>query len=259
MGPVTTGADGQASSPRPVVVRLDPPTAETRRVWESALSIAGELGDDWTLIGGLMVHLLIERYGQAQSGVRATNDIDVLANTRVRPSVTQRIATKLQNLGFEIPRPTGIDSNTAYRFVRGDEIVDVLGAEGVGAPAKTVGNLQTIEIAGGSQALARSELLLVRLDDEETALNCPSLLGAILLKSRSLMSPHRDQDREDVVRLLLCVDDPTVMRSAMKNTERRWLVNAEARLALGSPELADLFSAEHIRRARATYQLLTRA
>ncbi len=83
-----------------------------------------------------MVHLLIERYGQAQSGVRATNDIDVLANTRVRPSVTQRIATKLRNLGFEIPHPTGIDSNTAYRFVRGDEIVDVPRGRGCRRPGQ---------------------------------------------------------------------------------------------------------------------------
>ncbi len=176
---------GSAASRRPVVVELDPLTVETRRVWRSALSVVGELGEDWTLIGGLMVQLLIERHGQSHSGVRATNDVDVLANTRVRPSVTERLARKLRELGFDIAHPVGIDGNTAYRFVRGDDIVDVLGADGVGAPAKTVGNLQTIEIAGGSQALARSELVLVRLDDEETALRCPSLLGAILLKSRS--------------------------------------------------------------------------
>lgn len=212
------------------------------------------LDGEWTLIGGLMVQLLAERYGQR--GLRPTDDVDFLASSRTRPSATERIAAKLQELGFRLAAPVGVDLKTAYRFTREDEVVDLLGPDGVGTPPKTVGDLETIEIKGGSQALARSECVLVRLDGRETRVRCPSLLGAILLKSRAIMSPHRDQDREDLVRLLLCVEDPVQMRDDLRKTERRWLVTAEKKLNLDDQGLTSLFTTEETQRARAAYQLL---
>jgi len=67
-------------------------------------------------------------------------------------------------------------------------------------PPRTVGNFQTIEVPGGTQALARTEALLVRLDDTESTVRTPTLLGAILLKARAVRSSHRDQDRDDAAR-----------------------------------------------------------
>ena len=67
-------------------------------------------------------------------------------------------------------------------------------------PPTLVGNVSAVGIPGGSQALARTETVLVRLDGREFELRRPTLLGAILIKARSL-AKHRDPDaqREDLL------------------------------------------------------------
>ncbi len=226
-----------------------------RAIWQDALELMGHLKGDWTLIGGLMVQLHAERYESV--GARATNDTDILANSRARPSATEQISVTLTQLGFQLLPPVGIDHGTAYRFERGEEIVDVLGPDGVGAnPPRTVGNLETIQVSGGTQALRRTEAITVGLEGKETEIRCPSLLGAILLKSRSVTKKDREQDREDLIRLLTCVQEPRSLKAELKAGERRWLQSAEARLDLGDPGLANLFGSEQLRLARATYRLL---
>jgi hypothetical protein len=96
----------------------------------------------------------------------------------------------------------------------------------------------------------------VGLEGKETEIRCPSLLGAILLKSRSVTKKDREQDREDLIRLLTCVQEPRSLKAELKAGERRWLQSAEARLDLGDPGLANLFGSEQLRLARATYRLL---
>jgi hypothetical protein len=98
--------------------------------------------------------------------------------------------------------------------------------------------------------------VVVRLDGNETEIRCPSLLGAILLKSRSVTNKKRDQDREDLIRLLTCVHDPRAMSAELKAGERRWLLNAQKKVDVDDPDLTRLFSAEQIRLARVTYRLL---
>jgi len=236
-------------------VELDPVDPNARGIWRNALDLMGQLEGDWTLIGGLMVQLHAERYDGV--GARPTNDIDILANSRTRPSYTERISEKLTHLGYQLSAPAGFDRGTAYRFRRDDEIVDVLGPDGVGAnPPRTVGNLETIQVEGGTQGLSRTEPVVVRLDGNETEIRCPSLLGAILLKSRSVTNKKRDQDREDLIRLLTCVHDPRAMSAELKAGERRWLLNAQKKLDVDDPDLTRLFSAEQIRLARVTYRLL---
>lgn len=215
----------------------------------------GELEGEWTLIGGLMVQLHVARYGAG--GVRPTDDLDILANSRKRPSFTERISERLAQLGFELATPVGLKRDTGYRFTRGDQVVDVLGPDGVGArQPRTIGNLVTIQVEGGTQALARTEVVRVRLEGEETEIRCPSLLGAILLKARSVTKKDRERDREDLLRLLTCVQDPQAMRDQLKDTECRWLSRAEATLAFDDPDLPDLFTEEQIRLARTTCRLL---
>lgn len=167
-----------------VSVDLAPTDPQARETWRSALGLMAQLEDEWTLIGGLMVQLHVERYGAR--GMRPTDDLDILADSRRRPSATERISEHLAQRGFELAAPTGLTRDTAYRFTRGDLIVDVLGPDGVGGrPPRTIGNLETIQIEGGTQALARTEVVRVRLEGTEAEVRCPSLLGAILLKARS--------------------------------------------------------------------------
>ncbi|MGI8661269.1 MAG: hypothetical protein ACR2LH_09630 [Thermoleophilaceae bacterium] len=154
-----------------------------------------------------------------------------------RPSFTERISERLAQLGFELATPVGLKRDTGYRFTRGDQVVDVLGPDGVGArQPRTIGNLVTIQVEGGTQALARTEVVRVRLEGEETEIRCPSLLGAILLKARSVTKKDRERDREDLLRLLTCVQDPQAMRDQLKDTECRWLSRADATLAF-DPDL----------------------
>lgn len=68
----------------------------------------GELEGEWTLIGGLMVQLHVARYGAG--GVRPTDHLDILANSRKRPSFTERISERLAQLGFELATPVGLSA-----------------------------------------------------------------------------------------------------------------------------------------------------
>jgi len=243
-----------------VELALVDPGAE--QLWESALALADELnarlGDDWSLIGGLMVQLHVNRYGDGSA--RPTDDVDVLGDSRKRPSATERIAEMLSSLRFELDKPTGLEMGTAYRFTRGDEVVDVLGVDGTRKPPKTLGQFETIKVKGGTQALRRTETVIVVLNAKETPVRCPTLLGAILLKARAITSPQRDQDREDLVRLLLCVEDPTGLAGELTKKERRSLRRASKHLAFDdeSGDLRAIFTADQIATARVTYDLLVR-
>jgi len=81
-------------------VELYPAGSDARELWQNALDLMRHLEGDWTLIGGLMVQLHAERYGR--TGARATNDTDILANSRSRPGGTERISATLTRLGFEL-------------------------------------------------------------------------------------------------------------------------------------------------------------
>ncbi len=188
-----------------------------------------------------------------------TVDIDILADSRRRPSSTERIGATLTELGFEVAEQTRLrHPETAFRFERAGTIVDSIAPEKTGRrkPPKTVGNSQTIEVPGGTQALARTEALLVRLDDAESTVRTPTLLGAILLKARAIRSSHRDQDRDDLVVLFACIEDPIALREDLKSTERGWLRSAEEALALDGPDLSSRFATDQLDRARTAYRLL---
>jgi hypothetical protein len=242
-----------------ITVALNPSDEQSRALWRNALSLMNDLDGDWTLVGGLMVQLLAGRYGVPST--RSTVDIDILADSRRRPSSTELIGATLTKLGFEVVEQTRLrDPETAFRFERTGTIVDLIAPEKSGRrkPPKTIGNFQTIEVPGGTQALARTEALLVRLDDAESMVRTPTLLGAILLKARAVRSGHRDQDRDDLVVLLACIEDPIALREDLKRTERGWLRSAGDALALDGPDLPSRFATDQLDRARAAFALLRR-
>jgi hypothetical protein len=111
-------------------------------------------------------------------------------------------------------------------------------------------------VPGGSQALARQEAVTVRLGDRTFIVRRPTLLGAILIKARSLMVHHDPEaQREDLLLLLSLVDDPRTMADALKKSERGWLRDAAERLGL---DRAANVGAERIRLARLALRLLLR-
>ena len=96
-----------------VVIR--PVDDATRRLWSLVLSLAVEFGadGDWSLIGGLMVQL----HGfERDDDPRPSADIDLLGGARRRPQMTEKMATRLVELGAGIADPPRSDPRLGYRF-----------------------------------------------------------------------------------------------------------------------------------------------
>lgn len=102
-----------------VVIR--PVDDATRRLWSLVLSLAVEFGPDgdWSLIGGLMVQL----HGfERDDDPRPSADIDLLGGARRRPQMTEKMATRLVELGAGIADPPRSDPRLGYRFEYEGEI-----------------------------------------------------------------------------------------------------------------------------------------
>ncbi|MDA8067273.1 MAG: hypothetical protein M0T77_01465 [Actinomycetota bacterium] len=218
-------------------------------LWREVGELAGKLPGEWVLVGGLMVQLHALEHGVLD--VRPTRDIDVLGQARP-PGALQAIDKTLLADGFELVRPSF--DGYGYRYERGDLIVDVLAPDGIKPPPALGGGVTAIGIPGGSQALARSELVTVQVGAGAFNLRRPTILGAVLIKARSLMV-HSDpaSQREDLMRLLSLIDDPRQLATGLRASERKWLAQAEGRLELSAPSLLD---ADHQRRAELAFRLL---
>ncbi len=240
------------------VVNIDPPTAEAKRLWASALELARDFGADerWVLVGGLMVQL--HAFERSRTS-RLTADVDFLGDSRRRPSMTVRMAEVLKERGGEMAMPPVSNEDLGYRFEVDGSIVEILGSEGVRRDPKTLGRYTTFQVPGGTQALARSEVVGVSLDGgEPVQVRRPNLLGAILIKAR-VVKKQRDKfesDRQDLIRLLTFVEDPRALTRELKGNERKWLREVESLLAFEDGALAALFTAEQLSAAEGAYRLL---
>jgi hypothetical protein len=242
-------------------VMIDPPTPEARRLWAKALELAEAFGatNEWALVGGLMVQLHAYEH---QTDSRPTTDIDVLGDSRQRPSMTQRIAEILKSRGGTMAMPPRSNRDLGYQFEIDGDLVEVLGSEGVKGNPKTVGNFTTFQVPGGSQALWRTEIIQVSLDGQAAvALRRPNLLGAILIKARVVAKKRRgkfESDRQDSILLLSLIPDPRALATdgGLKKTEKKWLRNIEKNLNFSDPTLTNLFPSEALARAEQAYRLL---
>lgn len=243
------------AEPRPHIVidALDP---ESMALWRVVAKIAALLGEDgeWCLVGGLLVALHAIEAGQRQ---RATKDIDILADARSRPSGTEWATTALTDEGAVV-RAGEMGREFGFRFDLDGQIVDVLAPDGLGAAgAKTMGNLKALQIPGGTQALARTEVVDLSIGGETVALRRPTLAGALLLKARALpVSSHPEDQRYDIITLLSLLTDPRTVRSALTANELKWLRRIDERLALDETALSETFDEDRLRVARAAYRIL---
>lgn len=237
-----------------VIDAIDPSTME---LWRTVAKVAATLDAQhrrWCLVGGLMVGLFALEAGQLQ---RATTDIDILGDARQRPSGTEWVAERLQHLGATRHEVSGFEAEKGFRFAVDGQVVDVLAPEGLRVPPKVDAQFTTIEIPGGSQALRRSELVAIVVDGRRVVLRRPTLLGAILLKARSLPVHSRPEDqRQDLITLLGLAIDPRVMRDNMTGNERRWLRSIAERLALDDRDLDATVDPASLRVARAAFARL---
>ena len=217
--------------------------------WNAVAELVELLPADWVLIGGLMVQLHAWEHGVTD--VRATIDVDVLGQARPQRAL-QAIDAALVKAGFQTA-PPDMDGY-AHRYVRDGLIVDVLAPDGIKPPATLDGSLKAVGVPGGSQALARAETVTVRIGDRLFELRRPTLLGAVLIKARSLLVHHDPEaQREDLLRLLSLVEDPRATAAEITRPERRWLRRAEPHLRFDDPSN---LPAVAMRRARQTFRLL---
>lgn len=239
-------------------IRIDALDPETMALWRTVARIAQALGYDgqrWCLVGGLMVALYAIEAGQ---GTRVTTDIDLLGDARQRPSGTEWITSRLQqDLGATQHAISGLSGKKGFRFEIDGRVIDVLAPDGLGQPAMTSQQFHTIQIPGGSQALSRIQSVVILVDGLRVKLYRPTLLGAILLKARSLQVHSRpDDQRQDLVTLLGLMADPRLEAQDMKPSERKWLRTIEAALDLGGSDLDATIDPAHLQVARAVYRRL---
>jgi hypothetical protein len=241
------------------VVVIRPRVEDERRLWALVLSLAGTFGPDreWTLIGGLMVQLhAFEREDEP----RPTADIDLVGGAKRPPRMTEAMASLLVERGAEIAEPPRSSPELGYRFELEGETVELLGPDGLRGDPKTISGLKTFQAAGGSQALRRTEVVLVSLDGgEPVPVRRPNLLGAILIKARVLVKKRErkyESDREDLVRLLTYIDDARTLAVGMSRKEPRWLRDAQAAIDFEDPVLSAQFRGGSLDRARQALGLL---
>lgn len=245
------------------VVTIHAPSPKARELWATVLEIAEILGADtrWSLIGGLMVQLHGFEHGM---GARPTMDIDLLGDARRSPQVTETIARMLVERGAELAMPPRGDHRLGFRFELGGETIDVLAPDGLRREPKTIGKYLTLQVPGGTQALLRTEKVLVSLDGKQPIeVRRPSLLGAILVKARVVVTKRRGKrgsDRQDLIRLLSLVEDPRALAVSerIKKTEKRWLRDVQGPLDFEDAALTDLFPPAAIANAEQAYRLLIR-
>jgi hypothetical protein len=207
---------------------------------------------------------MVQLHGfEREDDLRPTVDIDILGAARKPPAMTEQIASVLVGKGAEVVMPPRSKPELGYRFQLDGEVVEILGPDGLRADPKTVGGLRTFQVSGGSQALRRTEVVLVQLADAQpVAVRRPSLLGAILIKAR-VVAKHRKEkfhsDRQDLIRLLSYVEDPRALarEEQLKSSERKWLRNVDAALNFDDAALAAVFPSDTLERAQQAFQLLS--
>lgn len=244
------------------VIRIEPVASGAEKLWSLALELAQALGPEreWSLIGGLMVQL----HGlEHDDQLRPTIDIDFLGGARKPPAMTEEIASLINEKGAKVAMPPRSDPEVGYRFELDGEIVEILGPDGLKSDPRTLGRLTTFQVPGGTQALRRTEVVLVSLrDSPPIAVRRPRLLGAILIKARVVARRRKekfDSDRQDLIRLLSYVEDPRGLArdEQLKATEKKWLRKVESALAFEEVALAALFPAVVLERAQQSFRLLS--
>ncbi len=122
----------------------------------------------------------------------------------------------------------------------------------------TLPPLQTLQIAGGNQALQRLRVITVTKDDRTGDVPVPSVLGSLILKAAAYQVDSRERERHaaDAAFLVSLISDPLDLASQLKGSDRKRLHVLNTLIGSRShPVWASLGAVA--RDAHATWELLT--
>lgn len=204
-----SGPEPEETQQRPVWEMTEPPGGFAQP-WPLALELAGVMpSGSWTLVGGLMVQLHALHAGMTPP--RSTTDVDIVLHIETDSISWARTAQALQSSGFRLLRPNN-DNNPLHRYVRGDDVVDVLIADHVAPTAlemRAPGE-KLMRIPGATSALRKTVNCHITVEGGALiVLSVPDVLGALTLKGGAYAEDSRDTGRhlEDAVVLLSTVED----------------------------------------------------
>lgn len=238
--------------------------------WPNVAELCSVLpSEKWTLVGGLMVqlHTVHHRLGV----VRPTNDVDIVLHVETSRGVPAQTAKALEAIGYQLRAAVDPRDNTAHRYVRGtntvdlvagdDEIVDVLLAD---HPAPRVieplRGRDMVRIEGGTQALKRTLNARIEINpDTVTTVSVPRPFGALILKSAAYTTDSRDRQRHlyDAVALLACIEDPFTEHESFAGSDRGRVITLRKTLPPDHPAWRTLPSGARTD-AEAALRILTR-
>ena len=204
-----------------------PPLTETLDgLWDVILDLAENLPPmSWELVGGQMV--MAHGLAAGRTPTRASHDIDVLGNLITSSKALLTAVAAVRELGFE-PEPS-MDGKRLHRFVRtkDNQAIDILAPDHSppGWKPTTVPPLQTIQIAGGNQALQRLQVITVTKGGHTSDVPVPSVLGSLILKAAAYQVDSRERERHaaDAAFLVSLITDPLDLAGQLKGSDRKRL------------------------------------
>jgi hypothetical protein len=216
----------------PADVTLPPLPSPIDELWHVLLDLGRVLHVPWTIVGGQMV--LLHALEQGQVPPQVSQDGDVVADIRTDPGGIRQVVEALEAMDFSLENFSGED--LAHRYVRtsgraGEVKIDILAPEGLGSRADltTTRPGRTVQMPGGSQALARTERVQVRHEGRAESVPRPSLLGAIVAKAAACGLPGESaRHLRDLALLSAVVPDPFALKAELVAKDRQRLRQASA-------------------------------
>jgi hypothetical protein len=228
------------------LIELPPIPAPINELWHVLMDLQERLTAAWSLIGGQMVFLHALEHGHVPPQI--SQDGDVIADIRADPQAITALVKQLEEMGFALDEPS-VDG-LAHRYKRDAEprpvVIDVLAPDGLGERASLLTSPpgRTVEVAGGTQALGRTEVVTVVHEGRRGRLPRPTLLAAIIAKAAATGLPNPERHHRDLALLLCLIEDPFALVDPLTRKDRQRLRMARELLddahrawALAPPEI----------------------
>ena len=194
--------------------------------WRAPMYLYEKVPAGWTLVGGQLVHLHCAERGSHPE--RPTDDIDAVVNIRAATDMLDRFTRALLDLGF---KPSTSGDGLQHRWRRDAAQIDVLLPDRVGETAANrsgAGGAPTLPTPGGTQALNRSEAVVVQVDERIGTVLRPNLVGALVMKAaaHTAVGDHaRGRHRLDFVTLAALVARGDFVENSLNKKDRKRLVD----------------------------------